>query len=60
MAAFMARPDAARLEKLGEALRTGTLTISVARKFKLSEAREAQKLSEQGGIDGKIGLIIRS
>jgi NADPH:quinone reductase-like Zn-dependent oxidoreductase len=58
VAAFMAQPDAARLEKLAEAVRTGALTIPIGRKFKLSEAREAQKLSEQGGIDGKIALVV--
>jgi NADPH:quinone reductase-like Zn-dependent oxidoreductase len=58
VAAFMAQPDAARLEKLAEAVRTGALTIPIARKFKLSEAREAQKLSEQGGIEGKIALAV--
>jgi NADPH:quinone reductase-like Zn-dependent oxidoreductase len=58
VAAFMAQPDAARLEKLAEAVRTGALTIPIARKFKLSEAREAQKLSEQGGIEGKIALVV--
>jgi NADPH:quinone reductase-like Zn-dependent oxidoreductase len=36
----------------------GALTIPIGRKFKLSEAREAQKLSEQGGIDGKIALVV--
>lgn len=58
VAAFMAQPDAARLEELAEAVRMGELTIPVARKFKLSEAREAQKLSEQGAIDGKIALVV--
>jgi len=58
VAAFMAQSDAARLENLAEAVRTGALTIPIARKFKLSEAREAQKLSEQGGIDGKIALVV--
>ncbi|MBV8570567.1 MAG: zinc-binding dehydrogenase, partial [Acidobacteriaceae bacterium] len=58
VAAFMAQPDAARLEKLAEAVRKGALTIPIGRKFKLSEAREAQKLSEQGGIEGKIALLV--
>jgi len=58
VAAFVAQPDAAQLEKLAEAVRAGALTIPIARKFKLSEAREAQALSEQGGIDGKIALVI--
>lgn len=58
MAAFTAQPDAARLEELAEAVRTGALTIPTARKFKLSEARDAQRLAEQGGIEGKIALVV--
>jgi NADPH:quinone reductase-like Zn-dependent oxidoreductase len=58
VAAFMAKPDAAGLEKLAKAVRDGELKIPIARKFKLSEAREAQTLSEQGGIDGKIALVV--
>jgi NADPH:quinone reductase-like Zn-dependent oxidoreductase len=58
VSAFMAQPDATRLEQLAEAVRTGALTIPIARKLKLSEAGEAQKLSEQGGIDGKIALSV--
>jgi len=54
----MAQPDAAQLGKLAEAVLTGALTIPIARKFKLSEAREAQKLAEQGGIEGKIALVV--
>jgi hypothetical protein len=34
------------------------LTIPIARRFKLSEAREAQKVSEQGRTDGKIALVV--
>lgn len=58
VAAFVSQPDAARLEKLAEAVRAGALTIPIARRFKLSEAREAQKLSEQGRTDGKIALVV--
>lgn len=58
VAAFVAQPDAAQLEKLAEAVRAGALRIPIARKFKLSEVREAQKLLEQGGIDGKIALVV--
>ena len=58
VAAFVSQPDAARLEKLAEAVRAGALTIPIARRFKLSEAREAQKVSEQGRTDGKIALVV--
>jgi NADPH:quinone reductase-like Zn-dependent oxidoreductase len=46
-----------RLRQLAEAVRDGKLSIPVVRKFKLSEAGQAQTLSEQGGIDGKIVLV---
>ena len=55
--AFSSQPDPARLRQLAEAVRDRTLNIPVVRKFKLSEAREAQTLAERGGIDGKIALI---
>lgn len=55
--AFMAQPDPVQLQQLAEAVRVGALLIPIARKFKLSEAAEAQKLAEQGGVDGKIALI---
>jgi NADPH:quinone reductase-like Zn-dependent oxidoreductase len=54
---FMAQPDPVRLRQLAEAVRDGKLSIPVVRKFKLSEAGQAQTLSEQGGIDGKIVLV---
>ena len=55
--AFMAQPDPARLRQLAEAVQGGAFNIPVARTFKLSEAAEAQTLSEQGGVDGKIVLV---
>lgn len=55
--AFMAQPDPARLLQLAEAVRDGKLIIPIARKFKLSEAGQAQTLSEQGSVDGKIVLV---
>jgi len=54
---FMAQPDPARLRQLAEAVQGGAFNIPVARTFKLSEAAEAQTLSEQGGVDGKIVLV---
>lgn len=55
--AFMAQPDPELLRKLAEAVRDKALSIPVARKFKLSEAREAHALAERGGVDGKIALV---
>lgn len=58
VAAFVAQPDAGQLAKLAEAVLAGALTIPIGRQFKLSEAREAQRLAEQGGMDGKIALVV--
>ncbi len=55
--AFMAQPDADRLDQLARAVQRKELTIPIARKFKLSEAGEAHKLAETGGVNGKIVLI---
>jgi NADPH:quinone reductase-like Zn-dependent oxidoreductase len=60
VAAFVAQPDARQLAKLAEAVRVGALTIPIARKFKLSEAREAQRLAEQGGIEGKLHSLFNA
>jgi NADPH:quinone reductase-like Zn-dependent oxidoreductase len=56
VAAFMSQADAARLRQLAEAVRYRAFSVPIARKFKLSEAGEAQTLSEQGGVDGKVVL----
>jgi NADPH:quinone reductase-like Zn-dependent oxidoreductase len=55
--AFFAQPNPERLWELAQAIRDRAFSIPVARKFKLSEAGEAQKLSEQGSVDGKIALV---
>lgn len=57
VAAFMAQPDAHLLGKLAEAVWKGELKIPVAKEFKLSEAGEAQRIMEQGHLEGKIVLI---
>ncbi len=54
--AFMAQPDADRLQQLARAVQKGEFDIPVAKTMKLSEAAEAQKLAEQGGVNGKIVL----
>ena len=55
--AFMAQPDADRLQQLARAVQKGEFDIPVAKKFKLSEAAQAQKLAEQGGVNGKVLLV---
>jgi NADPH:quinone reductase-like Zn-dependent oxidoreductase len=55
--AFMAQADAALLQRLAEAVRDGGFTIPVVEKFKLSDAAEAQAMSERGGVDGKIMIV---
>ncbi len=55
--AFSAQPDADRLQQLARAVQRGEFDIPVARTFKLSEAGQAQKLAEQGGVTGKIVLV---
>ena len=53
--AVMAHPDGKRLGELGEAVARGEFKIPIARRFPLTEAREAQSLAEQGGV-GKVLL----
>lgn len=53
---FMAHPDARRLEQLAVSAAKGDLVIPIRRTFKLDDAREAQKVAEQGGA-GKVLLV---
>lgn len=55
--AFSVQPNPERLGELAQAVRDGAFSIPIARKFKLSQAAEAQRLSEQGSVDGKILLV---
>jgi NADPH:quinone reductase-like Zn-dependent oxidoreductase len=55
--AVLSHPDPALLHRLAEAVRGGALVIPIARQFNLSEAGEAQTLSERGSIKGKIVLV---
>jgi NADPH:quinone reductase-like Zn-dependent oxidoreductase len=57
VAAFRAEPNPGVLAKLAEAVRRGELTIPVVKKLKLSEAADAQRIAEEGKLDGKIVLI---
>jgi len=50
------RPDPKRLFEMAEDVRDGKLKIPIAKRFTLSEIREAQRAA-QGGVAGKIALI---
>ena len=54
---FQVQPNAMRLARMAEAVRSGKLAIPIARKFRLSEAAAAQQLAETGHVDGKVVLI---
>jgi NADPH:quinone reductase-like Zn-dependent oxidoreductase len=54
---FMVQPNAMRLARMAEAVRSGKLAIPIARKFRLSEAAAAQELAEAGHVDGKVVLV---
>jgi NADPH:quinone reductase-like Zn-dependent oxidoreductase len=54
---FAVQPNAMRLARMAEAVRSGKLAIPIARKFRLSEAAAAQQLAEAGHVDGKIVLV---
>lgn len=55
--AFSVTPDASLLRQMADAVRDGKLAIPIAKKMKLSEAGEAQRLAEKGSVRGKILLI---
>lgn len=54
---FMVQPNAMRLARMAEAVRSGKLAIPIARKFRLSEAAAAQQLAEAGHVNGKVVLV---
>jgi NADPH:quinone reductase-like Zn-dependent oxidoreductase len=55
--AFSVESNPTVLASLAESVRKGDLTIPVVKTFKLSEAAAAQRLAEEGHVDGKIVLI---
>ena len=55
--AFSVQPNATRLARMAEAVRSGKLAIPIARKFRLSEAAAAQELAETGHLGGKVVLV---
>ena len=52
-----AQPDASRLYELADAVARRQFTIPIAKTMKLSEASEAHRLAESGGVNGKIILV---
>jgi NADPH:quinone reductase-like Zn-dependent oxidoreductase len=50
------RPDGKRLCELAKDFRDGKLKIPIAKRFSLSEIRDAHRAA-QNGVDGKIALI---
>jgi NADPH:quinone reductase-like Zn-dependent oxidoreductase len=57
VAAIMAQPDASRLNQLADDAARHEFSIPVDRTMKLQEIQEAHRISEQGGLNGKIVLI---
>jgi NADPH:quinone reductase-like Zn-dependent oxidoreductase len=53
--AILAHPDAKRLAELGRAVAEGKLSIPIAKRFPLAQAREAQELAESH-VGGKVLL----
>jgi NADPH:quinone reductase-like Zn-dependent oxidoreductase len=55
--AFMAQPDASRLYQLADDAARHEFSIPIARTMKLQDVQEAHRISEQGGLSGKIVLV---
>jgi NADPH:quinone reductase-like Zn-dependent oxidoreductase len=55
--AFMAQPDASRLHQLADDVARHEFSIPIARTMKLQDVQEAHRISERGGLSGKIVLI---
>lgn len=54
---YAVKPDTDGLARLIEAVAAGDLTVPVARVMPLVEAGEAQRLTDAGGLGGKVVLI---
>jgi len=52
-----AQPDPARLTQLADDVAHGRFKVPIAKVFKLSEAAEAHRLAEAGGLGGKAVLV---
>jgi NADPH:quinone reductase-like Zn-dependent oxidoreductase len=55
--AFRVHPNAMRLARMAEAVRSGKLVIPIAKTFRLAEAGAAQQLAETGHVNGKVVLV---
>lgn len=55
--AFMAQPDASRLNQLAEDVGRHEFSIPIARTMKLQDIQEAHRIFERGGVNGKIVLV---
>jgi NADPH:quinone reductase-like Zn-dependent oxidoreductase len=55
--AFMAQPDASRLRQLADDVSRHEFSIPIARTMKLRDIQEAHRISEQGGLSGKIIVV---
>lgn len=55
--AFMAQSDASRLFQLADDAARHEFSIPIDRTMKLQEIQEAHRISEQGGLNGKIVLV---
>jgi len=53
----MAQPDASRLYQLADDAARHEFSIPIDRTMKLQEIQEAHRISEKGGLSGKIVLI---
>lgn len=55
--AFMAQPDAARLQQLADDVARRELSIPIAKTMNLKDIQEAHRLAEKGGLAGKIIIL---
>ncbi len=56
--ATWAHADAARLGELALAVARGELIVPIAKRLPLAQGAEAQRLAEQGGLGGKVLLLM--
>lgn len=55
--AFMAKPDARRLNELAQFVLDGKLKIPVEKRFSLKDAALAQMAAQKGGLHGKVLIV---
>jgi NADPH:quinone reductase-like Zn-dependent oxidoreductase len=56
---FVARPNGVQLAEIARLVEEGHVRVTVAERFPLARAREAQQRLEQGGVRGKLVLEIQ-